>query len=153
MAGYRPPSRPPKGRWARWLHHVRRQRDWSQTQAFEALLAAGMAWSPKSRASYLAIDMGDREPKADEIPILTRVFGAPDDSVVAPQEEHVSGDRLDRLLQTVETLLAELEEERRRAAAREEVLLALVATALGPKARQVAAEQLGRADTRPVRPG
>jgi hypothetical protein len=126
-----------------------------------------MPWSPKSRASYLAIDMGDREPKADEIPILTKVFGAPDDSVVSPQDEQVSGDRLDRLLQTVETLLvrldeerrtaetllAELEEERRRAAAREEVLLALVATALGPKARQVAAEQLGRADTRPVRPG
>jgi len=45
MSGYRPPSRPPRGHWARRLHKRRRELGWSQVQAFEALLAAGMRWS------------------------------------------------------------------------------------------------------------
>jgi hypothetical protein len=90
--------------------------------------------------------MGDREPKADEILYLARVFGVPEPE--RPEE----ADRLDHLLQAVETILAQLEEERRRAAAREEVLPARVAAALDPKARQAAAEQLRRVDARPARP-
>jgi hypothetical protein len=33
--GYRPPSREPKGTWARHLHAFRKAHGWSQTRAFE----------------------------------------------------------------------------------------------------------------------
>lgn len=60
---YRPPSTPPKGRWAVFLHEERRARDWNQTQAFEAL-REGLRLGQKSRASYVALDMGARQPRA-----------------------------------------------------------------------------------------
>jgi transcriptional regulator with XRE-family HTH domain len=141
MSGYRPPSRPPRGRWAQWLHRRRRELGLSQTQAFERLLAAGMPWSPKSRATYVAIDMGDRQPRPDEAEILARVFGKPDESI-GEEEDLVRQDRIDRLLALVESLLDEIARERARAVVREEVLLKLLGNALGPEAREAADEQL-----------
>jgi hypothetical protein len=75
---YRPPNRPPKRAWARHLHEVRRERKLSQTQAFE-LVYEGLGLSPKSRAVYVAIDMGDRQPTAREAEYLASVFGWPPD--------------------------------------------------------------------------
>jgi hypothetical protein len=104
-----------------------------------------MPWSPKSRATYVAIDMGDREPRPDEAAIIARVFGEPDASV--EEEPPTLDERIDRLVQVVRELLLALEEERREARTRETVLLDLVAAVLGPEARQVAAERLARAET------
>lgn len=76
---YRPPARLPKGKWALFLHRQRRKRGWSQQQAFEEL-HRGLRLGPKSRASYSAIDMGDREPKPHEQRFLTQFFeSGPDD--------------------------------------------------------------------------
>ena len=78
---YRPPKDEPKGRWARHLHEQRRLRDLSQMQAFE-LVYERMEWSPKSRASYVAIDMGTRQPSPAEATILGAEFGWPPDPEV-----------------------------------------------------------------------
>lgn len=77
---YRPSSKPPKGAWARHLHEQRRLRDLSQTQAFE-LVYERIGWSPKSRTAYVAIDMGDRKPKPDEVTVLGAEFGWPPDPI------------------------------------------------------------------------
>lgn len=75
---YRPPSRPPVGGWAKHLHKIRRERDLSQQQAFE-LVSEGLHLSPKSRAVYIALDMGDRQPRPDEAEYLATVFGWPEE--------------------------------------------------------------------------
>lgn len=76
---YRQSATEPKGRWARYLHQMRRELDWSQQQAFETL-RDGLQLGPKSRASYVAIDMGKRQPTVGEQQFLVRYFGkSPDD--------------------------------------------------------------------------
>ncbi len=55
---------------------MRRERDLSQTQAFE-LVYEGLGISRTSRAVYLAIDMGDRQPNPREAEYLASVFGWP----------------------------------------------------------------------------
>jgi len=75
--GYRPPSREPKGRWARHIHAVRKRDGWSQTAGFEAVQKAGLGLSEKSRSAYIAIDMGDRQPTPDEERVLLSVYGPP----------------------------------------------------------------------------
>jgi hypothetical protein len=58
---------------------MRRDLDWSQQQAFEAL-RDGLKLGPKSRASYIAIDMGKRAPTLKEQEFLVDYFGkSPDD--------------------------------------------------------------------------
>jgi hypothetical protein len=58
---------------------MRRDLGWSQQQAFEAL-REGLHLGPKSRASYIAIDMGKRLPTVGEQEFLIRYFGkSPDD--------------------------------------------------------------------------
>ena len=58
---------------------MRRDLDWSQQQAFEAL-RAGLKLGPKSRASYIAIDMGKRAPTLKEMEFLVSYFGkSPED--------------------------------------------------------------------------
>jgi hypothetical protein len=42
--------------------------------------------SPKSRAVYVHLDMGDRQPKPDEAEILASVFGWPDEDAEAAPE-------------------------------------------------------------------
>lgn len=102
---YRPPNRPPKGAWATHLHAIRRERDLSQVQAFE-LVQEGLGLSPKSRAVYIAIDMGDRQPKPEEAEYLASVFGWPS----AATEPTESGDplvaALTRQSEAIEALVA-----------------------------------------------
>jgi hypothetical protein len=86
---YRPPATPPRGRWARFLHQMRKEREWSQQQGFEAL-RDGLHFGPKSRASYIAIDMGHRPPTAGEQDFLIRYFGkSPDDVAELGDPEEV----------------------------------------------------------------
>ncbi len=87
---YRPPSRQPKGAWAQHLHSVRRERDLSQTQAFE-LVYEGLGISRTSRAVYLAIDMGDRQPNPREAEYLASVFGWPPEPARGPLGSTESG--------------------------------------------------------------
>lgn len=78
---YRPPSKQPRGAWARHLHEQRRLRDLSQTQAFE-LVYERVGWSAKSRTAYVAIDMGERQPKGNEATVLGAEFGWPNEEAL-----------------------------------------------------------------------
>lgn len=84
MGVYRPPSRAPKGAWARHLHQQRRERGLSQAQAFE-LVYEGLHLSKRSRAVYTALDMGDRQPRPKEAEYLASVFGWPPDADAEPE--------------------------------------------------------------------
>lgn len=107
--GYRPPSDQPRGQWARFLHARRKERGWSQTKAFDELYV-GLKLSPKSRTSYINLDMGKRQPKPHEAAFLTDYFGAaPDD---APEPVEATESPAD-LLQAVSVLLEEIRAERR----------------------------------------
>lgn len=132
---YRPPSRPPRGARATHLHAVRRDRDLSQTQAFE-LVYAGLGISPKSRAVYLAIDMGDRQPTATEAEYLASVFGWPSE----PTEATESGDplvaALTRQSAAIEALVEELRLARAGQVVANDVLLQAIAAAVGGPAPQ-----------------
>lgn len=86
---YRPPSKQPRGSWARHLHEQRRLRDLSQTQAFEAVFER-IGWSRKSRTAYVAIDMGERQPKPDEAAVLGAEFGWPPDPEINDDLEDVT---------------------------------------------------------------
>jgi hypothetical protein len=85
VVSYRPPSRPPKGAWAIHLHAVRRERNLSQQQAFEQVQAA-LGISPKSRAVYVALDMGDRQPTDTEASVLAAEYGWPTEQPAVPVE-------------------------------------------------------------------
>lgn len=119
---YRPPSREPKGRWARHIHAVRRARGWSQTAGFEAV-REGMGLSPKSRAAYIAVDMGERQPTPKEEAALIAVYGLPPEASEMPLEATESGDAL------VEAIRAQTK-----------AMLALVAAIEGERAERVAWE-------------
>jgi transcriptional regulator with XRE-family HTH domain len=76
---YQPPGIGPRGRWARYLRHMRKELGWSQTKAFEAL-REGLKLGPKSRASYTALESGKRQPRVGEQEFFIRYFGkSPDD--------------------------------------------------------------------------
>lgn len=83
---YRPPSKQPRGAWARHLHEQRRLRDLSQTQAFE-LVYERIGWSRKSRTAYVAIDMGERQPRPEEATVLGAEFGWPPDPEISDDPE------------------------------------------------------------------
>lgn len=89
--GYRPPSKEPKGRWARHIHAKRREFGWSQTRGFEAV-REGMGLSEKSRAAYIAIDMGDRQPTAAEETVLIAVYGIPEEPAQKEAGPALSGE-------------------------------------------------------------
>lgn len=72
---------------------MRQDRDWSQTQAFEAL-REGLQFGPKSRASYIALDMGHRPPRPDEQEYLVGYFGKSPDDLPAPVEPTEPADAL-----------------------------------------------------------
>lgn len=88
--GYRPPSNEPKGRWAKHIHAVRRERGWSQTRGFEAV-REGLGLGPKSRAAYIPLDDGRRAPSASEEAVLADVYGWPPESPTEPPERPESG--------------------------------------------------------------
>ena len=89
--GYRPPSKEPKGRWARHIHAVRRERGWSAQRGFEAV-HEGLGLSPKSRAAYLPFESGERTPTPTEEAALAAVYGWPPESPTEALEATESGD-------------------------------------------------------------
>jgi hypothetical protein len=94
---------------------MRRDRDWSQQQAFEAL-RDGLHFGPKSRASYTAIDMGRRPPTPGEQAFLVKYFGkSPDDAPDRPEATETTDPlvcALMRQTEAIEALVAELAESR-----------------------------------------
>lgn len=108
---YRPPSRSPRGAWARHIHEKRRDRGLSQSAAFE-LLYEGLGLSPRSRSAYLAIDMGDRQPNEREAAYLASVFGWPSTDVPeaagATESNEVLVAAIDRQTAMLERLLMAL---------------------------------------------
>jgi hypothetical protein len=74
MPGYRPPSTEPRGKWANAIHAKRRAEGISQTGAFE-LLGPRLGLGAKSRAAYVAIDLGSREPTSAEALVLAEWLG------------------------------------------------------------------------------
>jgi transcriptional regulator with XRE-family HTH domain len=90
---YRPSAKPPVGRWAAFLHAQRRQRDWSQQRAFKEL-REGLGLSENSRASYVNIDMGVREPTEKEAAFLVQFFGREPDEAAASGGEVAEGSDL-----------------------------------------------------------
>lgn len=104
---YRPPSKAPRGAWAKHLHQIRRERALSQQQAFE-LVQAAWGVSPKSRAVYVSIDMGDRQPREDEAAVLAAEFGWPSEQD-APA---AAGTDIAALTRAINDLVQELREER-----------------------------------------
>ena len=79
---YRPSARPPRGAWANHLHDQRRKRELSSQQAFE-LVQERLGLSPKSRAVYTALDMGNRQPRPEEAEVLAAEFGWPPEGTQA----------------------------------------------------------------------
>jgi hypothetical protein len=111
---YRPPSRPPKGAWAIHLHSVRRERGLSQQQAFE-LVQADLGLSPKSRAVYVAIDMGDRQPTPAEKAVLAARWGWPTEADTDPDaasDQAALIAALDRQTSAITNLVEELRRQR-----------------------------------------
>lgn len=122
-SGYRPPSREPRGRWARHIHAERKRQDWSATVAFEKLLEAGYPLGPKSRSAYLPVDEGKRDPKPDEEAALVKVYGYP------PEQEETGRSALGEagigeLVQAVRDQTAAIERQTM-------ALTSILATALG----------------------
>lgn len=111
---YRPPSRPPRGAWAKFLHRERQRRDWSQSQAFEQL-REGLGLGVRSRASYVALDMGDRQPHPEEVAFLETFFGAspsdePEPIAALPADLSAVVAALDRQTAVIADLVAVLRE-------------------------------------------
>lgn len=83
MSGYRPPSTEPRGKWAQAIHRKRRSDGMSQTGAFE-VLGPRLGMGPKSRAAYVAIDLGLRQPTDAEAQVLVDWLGAYPSDMEAP---------------------------------------------------------------------
>lgn len=62
---------------------MRKDRDWSQTRAFEEL-REGLHFGPKSRSAYIALETGQRQPTTDEQKYLIGYFGKTPDDVPEP---------------------------------------------------------------------
>ncbi len=139
MPGYRPPSTEPRGKWAKRIHEKRRADGLSQTGAFE-LLGSRLGFGPKSRFSYVALDMGTREPTEHEAAVLAEWLGGypsdePQDALQATQTPDPVAAAIDRQTAALEALVDELlrwrTEDRARLDQVEAVLDELVAGTLG----------------------
>lgn len=85
---------------------MRRTRDWSQQQAFEEL-RQGLGLGPKSRASYIKLDMGPRPPNVRQQEYLVAYFGqTPDDPPPL-----VAGEK-DELVAAIRALVEEMRLQR-----------------------------------------
>ena len=135
--GYRPPSVEPRGAWAKAIHRKRRELNISQQRAFE-MLGPALGFGPKSRAAYIALDMGQRPPTEAESKVLAEWLGA------YPEEPHTAGSdtgdtppfdpaayltRMDALAVALTDLVVELRSSRQERDAIEERLRALEAAA------------------------
>lgn len=110
---YRPRSVPPASDWGRFLVRMRRERDWSATQAHEAL-HDGLGLGVKSRAAYVAIEDG-RALRTREEAFLRSYFGGgpTDEDRIATAAQPASDlapylERIDALVGTVQLLVEEL---------------------------------------------
>lgn len=115
--GYRPPSAEPRGRWARHIHAKRREWGWSQTRGFEAV-REGLGLSEKSRAAYITLDMGPREPNEVEAAALAAVYGYPPEATTTGLEATESGDSLAQAINALVVELRAMREERELVEAR-----------------------------------
>lgn len=80
---YRPPSKPPKTDWGRFIVRKRKELDWSATEAFEAV-RAGLGLKLKSRSAYLPYEF-DRIPNDAQVAVFREIFGGvPDERDAAP---------------------------------------------------------------------
>ena len=86
---YRPSVSRPSGPWGPTLDRVRRERDWSQQQAFEAL-REGLRLGPKSRAAYVSLEAG-RVPSPEQHAYLVSQFGEPEPVAAATTEGDLAG--------------------------------------------------------------
>lgn len=139
-SGYRPPSREPRGRWARHIHAVRRRENWSATVAFEKLVAAGYPLALKSRSAYLPVDEGKREPRPDEEAALVKVFGYPPETAQEPLEPTGTPD----LAAAINALVGELQamrQERESVEARLRALEAEVQSLRAPREGEASGAQ------------
>lgn len=114
--GYRPPSVEPRGAWAKAIHRKRRELNVSQQRAFE-MLGASLGFGPKSRAAYIALDMGQRPPTEAESKVLAEWLGGyPEEPSTAGSDigRHTPFDpaayleRIDALVGSVSELVAEV---------------------------------------------
>ena len=120
MSGYRPPSTEPRGKWARAIHAKRRELGLSQTGGFE-VLGERLGLGPKSRAAYVAIDLGQRLPTDAEAAVIADWLGGypADDMETSGSVLNAGPDvssyltRIDSLVGTVSELVAELRATRR----------------------------------------
>ena len=115
MSGYRPPSTEPRGKWARAIHAKRRSDGISQTGAFE-VLGERLGLGPKSRAAYVAIDLGLRQPTEAEAAVLAEWLGAyPSDDMERSGRDDTPPDlsallaKLDRQAEVIDRLAAAIE--------------------------------------------
>jgi hypothetical protein len=113
VPGYRPPSTEPRGKWAKRIHEKRRAEGLSQTGAFE-LLGERLGFGPKSRFSYVALDMGTREPTEAEAKVLAAWLGGyPTDSAPDPATTTQPADALVAVLtrqaEAIEALVERLD--------------------------------------------
>jgi hypothetical protein len=124
---YVPLSRPPKGAWARHIQAKRQEWGWSQQHAFEQL-REGLHLGPKSRASYVKIDEGGRQPTADEAAYLASVFGWPEPE---PEAEPSADVGVGALVGAITALVEELRLARLRQETFDEHVLELLAAVAG----------------------
>jgi hypothetical protein len=144
---YRPPATAPRGRWAQFLHQMRRERDWNQTQAFEAL-GPGLGLGLKSRASYLALDAGSRSPRPQEAEFLVKFFGRePDDMPPAEPAPDPIMAALAEQTAAIKTLVAAMDADREERRALVRALSALAKSLSTPQAAEVLQELHVRQET------
>lgn len=129
--GYRPPSVEPRGAWAKAIHRKRRELNVSQQRAFE-LLGAALGFGPKSRAAYVALDLGTRPPTEAEKTVLAEWLGSyPDDEPASAGTDRgdTSAVPAALLADAIRELVAELRSSRLERDAIEARLRALEAAA------------------------
>lgn len=87
---------------------MRQVRDWSQTQAFEAL-RDGLDLGPRSRAAYIKLDMGERPPRPREQQFLIEYFGSgPDDIPTIGADKDPLVEAINGQTEAINALVAEL---------------------------------------------
>lgn len=86
---------------------MRKDRGWSQQQGFEAL-RDGLHLGPKSRASYVAVDMGKRKPTSEEARFLVSFFGQSPEDIPDNQDPIETPDAIAAVLTAVSSLIEEM---------------------------------------------
>lgn len=132
----RPPRKAAPTRWARFLVEQRLERGWSQKAAFEAF-RSDRGWADDSRASYGALERGQREPDSEEQRYFLDFYGVSELPAETPEpdERDALVDALNRQSEAMEELVKLL----RPLVDRQDQRLA----ALEPVVRRLAERDLG----------